>query len=121
LQVSARKNKYNRQTNMSYKMKESKENNDLLKTIEVFDNIAVLHPSEEWNQSLMTRLVSVKPYATPVSMTTKISVLVVFIVLLNVGFILNAFISNSHRRVQRNNDLKVISKELLINPVSINN
>jgi hypothetical protein len=106
---------------MSYKMKESKENNDLLKTIEVFDNIGVLHPSEEWNHSLMVRLATAKQNAAPVSQTTKISVLVLFIVLLNVGFILNAFMSNSHRRVHRNNDLKVISKELLINPVSINN
>ena len=91
---------------------------DALKEFETIENI---EPSDDWNRSLMERLSSVKPRSASIFPSTKMLVAIVFVVTINIYFLLNALVIHSGYSVHRNNDLKVISRELLINPISIKN
>jgi len=91
---------------------------DALKEFETIENI---DPSDDWNRSLMNRLAAVKPRSGSLFPSTKMLVAIVFVVTINIYFLLNALVIHTGSSLHRNNDLKIISKELLINPLSINN
>jgi hypothetical protein len=103
-------------------MKESELNNRISQMLNAFESIENIQPQEGWSQSLMDKLSSAKRPAYPGHSKTKFIVAILFIVLMNIGFILSTIIKNDSRNtLSRNNDLQVISKELLINPTSLNN
>jgi hypothetical protein len=102
-------------------MKESALSNKVLQKLKEFETIENLQPSADWTQSLMNKLDSAKPYPTSGFSATKFTVVLLFIILVNIGFILNAMIRDSHQSLYRDKELLVISNELLINPISINN
>jgi len=91
---------------------------DALKEFETIENIET---TDDWNRSLMERLASVKPRSASPFTSTKMLVAIVFVVTLNIYFLLNALVIHPGYSAHRNNDLKVISRELLINPISIKN
>jgi hypothetical protein len=102
-------------------MKESELSNKIIQRLNEFETLEYLNPSANWNQSLMNKLTSAKLKATSKISTNKPFIMVLFIVLINIGFILNEVIGDSRQAKYRDKELQVISKELLINPVSINN
>jgi hypothetical protein len=86
-----------------------------------FDNVSPIQPSEEWNRSLMMKLEHSKRSSNAGFTTARFLMAVLLLVLINLGFILNSIMRNSDKINYRSNDLQIISKQLLINPVSINN
>jgi hypothetical protein len=86
-----------------------------------FDSLGNILPSEEWNRSLMKRISEQNPSATSRISSAKFGFAVLFIILVNVGFFLNSIIRDSHLTNGRDKALMIISKELLVNPASINN
>jgi hypothetical protein len=102
-------------------MKESVLKSKVLKMLNDFDTMEDIQPSANWNQSLMNRLSSLKPHSNSNFLPTRFVVVVLLFVLVNLGFILSSVIGDSNQALQRNSELLAISKELLINPISLNN
>jgi hypothetical protein len=102
-------------------MEESVLNMKVLKILNEFDAIEDIQPSADWNQSLMNRISSSKPHSLPDFLPARFALVVMLFVLVNLGFILSSLIGNSNKVLYRDKELLVISNELLINPVSINN
>jgi len=96
-------------------------NSKVSKMLKEFDSIDDIEPSAGWNQSLMNRLSASKSYSAPIFPTAGFTVVVLLFVLINLGYALNAIISGPNGVSHRDKELMVISKELLINPISINN
>ena len=90
----------------------------MLKEYEALDNII---PSPDWNKSLMGRLASSQSYSPAKFPAAKFTFAILFLILINIGFILNMMISGSQLPSHRNTELQVVSQELLINPISTNN
>ncbi len=102
-------------------MKKTALNNKVILMLNELDAIEDIHPSENWNQSLMDKLTVSKPASVSIFPSKKLAIIVLFIVLINVGYIIGTVINSSKHDIHRNNVLQVISKEFLINPTSINN
>ena len=102
-------------------MKGSELHNEVLQTLKEFETIDAIEPSFNWDKSLMDRLAVAKPYSSSINSKTTVALVFMFIVLVNLGFILKMAVNNSNKTSHRNSDLQVISKELLINPISTNN
>lgn len=102
-------------------MKEPEFKNKVSQKLGEFESLENIQPSADWNSSLMSRLDSAKTDSSLTFSAIKFVIIALLIVLINVGFILNALINDPQKTNQRNSDLQTISKELLINPNSINN
>jgi hypothetical protein len=102
-------------------MKELELNNRVLQKLTEFDSLENIQPSENWNQSLMKKIASARSVPTTGPSAVRFAVVVLFILLLNIGFILNTMIRNSKQIRLHDSELQIISNEFLINPVSINN
>jgi len=103
-------------------MKESDFHNQISETLAGFDTLEYIEPSQAWEQTLMKRVSAKKSSSTSLLLKNKYVLVILFVALVNVGFILSTMLSsNSKQTVQRSNDLRTISKEFLINPSSINN
>jgi hypothetical protein len=85
-----------------------------------FDNVRSIQPSEEWSQSLLTRLEQSRYSSNARFTSTRFIFAVLLLILINLGFILNSVIRNSDKTLYHNNDLQIISEQLLINPTSLN-
>ena len=96
-------------------------NNKVTQTLNIFERIQDIEPSSDWNQLLMSRLASTKQNSNFVIPSSKLSAIIIFFIIINLGIIINIFKENSHESFSRNKELQVISKELLINPISTNN
>jgi hypothetical protein len=100
-------------------MKTQTKDDRVLQKLNEFETIESIQPSSEWNRSLMEKLDTVKPFKSKGYSSVGIAVIVIFVVVINLGFLLKSLMDNTEKSQQRDADLKVISKELLIN--SINN
>ena len=85
------------------------------------DVIEDIQPSAEWKEALMDKIYASKRSLKFILPSTKLILIILFIVLINVGYIIGTVINSSKHDIHRNNVLQVISKEFLINPTSINN
>jgi hypothetical protein len=103
-------------------MKESDLNREVLKRLAEFERIENIEPSSEWNDSLTLRIemASGLAYSPSKRSSARYSIIITLILLLNIGLVLNSFFRNSQKSFIRNRDLNVISKELMVNPVSLN-
>ena len=101
-------------------MKDSELNNPVSQKLADFERIGDISPSAEWNESLMNRISLVNPGTTTKRTMKKYTIVIIFIILVNIGFIVNSFVKGANRSNSRPGDLNVISNELMINPVSIN-
>ncbi|MEI6697167.1 MAG: hypothetical protein WCO13_14020 [Bacteroidota bacterium] len=79
-----------------------------------FEYIENIEPSEEWKLSLMEKLATVKHESSSGFIKNNLVIVVLFVVIFNFGFILNSIISKPQKITNRNNELMLISKELLI-------
>ncbi|MEI6594493.1 MAG: hypothetical protein WCO28_02955 [Bacteroidota bacterium] len=88
--------------------------------IDEFENIKPINLSADWNQSFHRKTTSSLVHSK-ISNTAKfISVALVFTVL-NFSLVIGVLSVQKHRHPNRDRELEIISKELLINPISINN
>lgn len=83
-----------------------------------FEKSGDIQVTEEWSISLMKRLSSSKSNSSP-SSSFNFAFVILFIFLINIGFFLEVMLQNSNKKSSMNTDFQAISRELLINPVSI--
>ena len=102
-------------------MKEQELNNKVSQTLQEFESMENIQPSAEWNNSLMQKLSVAKPNSIAGFSSSKFAVLMLFVVMANIGFVFKTVMNDSQQTPNRDKELQVISKELLINPISINN
>ncbi|MCX6156995.1 MAG: hypothetical protein NTY74_03335 [Ignavibacteriae bacterium] len=96
-------------------MKAQTKDESLMQKLNEYESIESIQPSAEWNNSLMNRLNSAKPNKNKRYSPLGIAVIITFIVVINLGFLIKSLMDNAEDSQQRNMDLQVISKELLIN------
>jgi hypothetical protein len=101
-------------------MKESILGDKILQKLNEFETLENIQPSEGWNQSLMQKIGSASANPIKGLSAAKFVVAALFILLVNIGFILNSVIRDSKQSVSHDSELQIISKEFLVNPVSIN-
>jgi hypothetical protein len=102
-------------------MKESGFSGEAMQKLNEFEMMQNIQPSEGWNESLMNKIASVKSGSASNFPSARFVIPVLFIVLVNIVLFLNTIINNSQQGYYKDAELKVISEELLINPVSIKN
>jgi hypothetical protein len=102
-------------------MDEKELNNRILQKLSEFESMDVIQPSAGWNKSLMKKLDSAKPYSQSNISVSKFTIAVLIIILFNIGFILATLFNDSHQTSHRNNELQIISKEMLIESNTLNN
>jgi hypothetical protein len=102
-------------------MNESELNSKVFQKIKEFESIEDIFPSSEWNQELMRKLDSSSQFSSKTFPVAKYTFLIIFFILINVGFIITMMNKNTQSSNDRSQELQEISKEFLINPNSINN
>jgi hypothetical protein len=102
-------------------MKESELNNKVSESLSAFDRLEPIQPSSEWQRSLSGRLESAKYKNAESNLPVRLAIALIIIFLVNIAVILNSFNNNKSRVNNRSSDLEKISKEILINPVSLSN
>ena len=101
-------------------MKDTTLKNKVSQKLQEFELLQDIEPSSGWNQSITDRLTTSKPKKAPMHPATVFAIIALFFVLGNIVLILNTTFKDTGRNLQRDNDLQVISKELLINSTSPN-
>ncbi len=96
-------------------------NNKIDQALTRFENLGNLQPDNDWNRELMDKLN--KPYSPNGGRLAmgSYAFAVLLLVLINVGFVLVSLKSNASEPKRHKSEMQVISRELLINPSSINN
>jgi|WetSurMetagenome_2_1015567.scaffolds.fasta_scaffold533033_2 hypothetical protein len=102
-------------------MKESAFSYKVTQKLDEFGKMQNIQKSSGWNESLMNKLASAKPSSASYLTSSGFGVLILFIVLINLGFIFNSVINKSNQTSYKERDMQAISEELLINPISIKN
>jgi hypothetical protein len=102
-------------------MKESEINSRIEETLGAFDALGEIKTSPEWNRLLMARLATPGRTAFKEVVTSRFAVMLAIILLINIGVLLNIIIGPKHNTAYRNLELKSISQDFLINPISLNN
>jgi len=102
-------------------MEDSPLNRKVSKMLLDFESMDDIQPSQTWNQSLMNRLDRSKPSSKSTFATPGLTVVVLLFVIINLFFIVDAMIIRSPGKQMREQELLVISKEILVNPSSLNN
>ena len=116
-------------------MKESDLNKIVSNKLHEYEALQEIQPSTDWEQSLMGRLdnelkvesrkLKVKFFLFDFQLSNfqllsfKYAAVILFLILINIGFIINILPNNSVKTSSKENDFKAISKELLINENSI--
>lgn len=102
-------------------MKNGENTNSTEQLLSAFDNLDSIRPSSNFEQSLFLKISATKQQApTHITTTVFVGIATVF-VLINIGFVLSTFNNGLSQPTNRGAALQIISKELLINPISINN
>ena len=97
-------------------MKGSEVNNRVLQTLSAFEELDNIESSAEWNRSLLDKIDTVKPQSTLGFPKMSFTMVMLFILLINVGFILNTVLNTSQKSTSHKSELQLISKEILVNP-----
>jgi hypothetical protein len=93
----------------------------VIQSLEAFEALEELQPSNQWNESLMKRLSSSKRRSTAKKTAGTVIVVITLLCLLNIGFGITILLTDTGQSEERKAGLEIISKELLINPSSVNN
>ncbi len=101
-------------------MNEAEINKKVNQLMSDFENTEEIWVSSEWNQSLLNKLSSNKRNLGK-SRSRKIVYILLIVFVANAGIVLNIINNKSNQLIKQESKLKTISKELLINPISINN
>ncbi len=95
-------------------------NKKVVQRLEMFEMMEDISPSDGWSTALMKRTESLKPYKSQVFSPPKFALAVLIIIMLNIGIILTALLTDYKQSVSRDTALEIISKELLVNPNLLN-
>ncbi|MEN9613351.1 MAG: hypothetical protein RLZZ628_4165 [Bacteroidota bacterium] len=99
-------------------MKEIERNQKIVQTLDAFENLGKIEASEEWHQTLMHKLVE-SNQASVLGLSARGYILCcLFFITMNAVCIFNFL---KPPALNRTATLHIISKELLINVVAINN
>ena len=98
-------------------MEDRELNNKVDCTLQEFESFPDMLVSDAWQQDLMKKIGTAKLHHESPFSKLKLVVVILFIALINLGFLLSSIIIKPHHILSRNNNLQIISKELLINPV----
>ncbi len=99
-------------------MNESELNQNIDKILSNFESLDTIQPSIEWNDSLQKKLYNFKKDGIAKNDPQKLIYTMASLVIINV-LLLSFFLATNPRESNANdNKLKLISKELLINPSS---
>ncbi len=90
--------------------------NNKLSEFEMLDRI---HPESDLNLKLMSRIETAS--SSSKSRSVQFVLIVILLISINIGFLLTINKKDNHRPLNRKGELSIVSKELLINPISINN
>ena len=90
--------------------------NSKLSEFEMLDSI---HPEADLNMKLMNRLATSSSSSKTFSF--QFVLIVILLISINIGFLFTINKSDNHQSLNRKGELSIVSKELLINPISINN
>ena len=96
-------------------------NSKIDQTMTRFENLGNLLPDDDWNRELMGRLDEPFSRKRERFVVSSYTAAVLLLVLLNIGFVLVSLKGNTSERKPQKSEMQVISRELLINPSSINN
>jgi hypothetical protein len=103
-------------------MKKTEINPKVIEMLNDFDNLETRNASEAWNQALMQKLVESEGKHSSHSVLPKYYVTIIFIfILMNGVCIFNIFKNTQQPTFNRIAKLNLISKELLIPNVTLNN
>jgi hypothetical protein len=100
-------------------MKEYVFDDKVVQMLNKFESLQYVQPSAGWNDLLIERIAMAKPVSTSFLPSRGFVLGVIFVVLINIGFILSSILSTPLKTSNQVDELKVISKELLINPISL--
>lgn len=89
-------------------------------TLHEYEALASIEPSDEWQQSLLHKLAATKPQADTTFSTKTAMVIGLLFIVVNMGFIFTKM-TEKEGLTNRDTVLQTISKELLINPLSMKN
>lgn len=103
------------------KMIERDINNKINQSLNKFEKLAGMQPDEDWSVQLMDKLDNLKPGRETGISLYKNAIVIIFLVLINIGFVFISLSLKSSEPSYNMKDMQVISRELLINPTSINN
>jgi len=97
-------------------MKVSEVNNRVLQTLTAFEKLDNIEYSPEWNRSLMDKIDTAKHQSTSGFPKMSFTVIMLFVLLINVGFIIKTVLKTSQKSSSHKSELQLISKEILVNP-----
>jgi|WetSurMetagenome_2_1015567.scaffolds.fasta_scaffold05256_3 hypothetical protein len=101
-------------------MKEPNIYNKVQQKLAEYDSIDLIHPSDRWYK-LLSAKVENNRRTKPGTVASGIYIALIFLVIFNLGIILNSIMNSSESRGYANTDLQVISSQLLIGSTSVNN
>jgi hypothetical protein len=101
-------------------MKEPDIYNKVLQKLAEYDNIDQIHPTDRWYK-LLSDKVENNRRTKPGTVASGIYTAIIFLVVLNLGIVLNSILKSSDSSGYTNTDLQVISSQLLIGSTSGNN
>jgi hypothetical protein len=100
-------------------MKESELNKIVNDKLNELDTLDTLHPSSDLNLKLMNRIATTS--SSSKSSSIQFALVIILLITTNLGFLFTINKNNNHKALNRKGELSIVSKELLINPISINN
>lgn len=101
-------------------MEESGSNNKIKLKLNKFESLEDIDVSANWDITFGQKLASRNQNKTNGSSFIKLTVVAV-IVLINISYIFKVYTNSSRSIPEKDMELSLISKELLINPISLNN
>jgi hypothetical protein len=93
---------------------------EALHILDKFDRLPEITTSSDWDRTLMARLVQSKQSTRSKIYLSTLSVLVVFVILFNAGFVFNTIHNSYSRRLSHTEVYHTLSKELFINQIPNN-
>ena len=100
-------------------MKESELDKIIDDKLSEFEMLDVIHPESDLNMKLMKRIATTSSSSKPFSV--QFVLIVILLISVNVGFLFTINKKENNQALNRKGELSIVSKELLINPISINN
>ncbi len=98
-------------------MNDSDIHNNVKRVLEAFETMEELQPSDTWQQALLVSLRK-KPSTRQVSFPRSAILVIAFAILVNLAVLATQFRPAMRTSRSRSGDLKIISTELLNEPVS---
>jgi len=90
---------------------------EALQILDKFEGLPGLTTSTDWDRSLMNRIVRSRQSTRSKIYLSSLSVLVVVVILLNVGFFLKTVRNSDYPTISHTEEYRTLSKELFINPI----